>query len=230
VKTPIHHNSSRTSDTLILLQTHGGVDPALERHWPWLLRGGCDVLVTSPEDDPALRRGLVVGKVIRKVPQDYYRLQERLVMALEKVRGLHGGYKDLLVLHYDSVLLGPVGAKNSPGLDTRLDESKEGFIAPLNSTPPWWFDWETLEKFLKAAALHPINFEGGFLDRWVAAICFLHRIPMTQTSLIGYGRNNVSDDWPEVEKSIRSGFPLVHGIKTEAELKHVLEVAKEVGK
>jgi hypothetical protein len=222
----IHSFPNRRNDTLIIIQTHGGVDAALRRHWPWLQLAGSDMIVTSPHNDPSTFEGPLLGLKISDPPRDYFQLQSRTLSIFERVSELHTQYSSIMLLPYDCIFLKPIASQIRPGFETRVDLSKEAFISPLNSTPPWWFDWPTLETFLTAAKTHPLDFERGIMDRWFAAVCHLHDIPMLQTSLIGYGRNNVSDDWPVVEASIKDGFPLVHGIKTEAEFKRVLEIAK----
>lgn len=222
---------SHRNDTLIVLQTHGGEDEALSRNWPGLMEGGCDIMVTSPEDDPSkLFESTLLGQVIRDAPKDYWKLQARAVDILTRALRSHHrtDYRDVMLLHYDCVFVGPINTKGPPGLETRLDPNGEAqFDGAHRATPPWWFDWETLEKFLDAAAQHPVDFQHGYMDHWFPAVCDAHGIPMRQTSLIGYCCTYVSapDRIFLAEQSIRQGKPLVHGVKTKLELEWVRRVS-----
>src|SRR3990172_5737077 len=108
----IHFNEARSMRTLIVIQTHGEVDPALKRHWPWLMKSGCELLVTSPVDDPSEFEGPVLGVKINRMPEDYYRLQERSVLLFKLLLSERPpDYDDVMLLPYDCMFLKQIETK-----------------------------------------------------------------------------------------------------------------------
>lgn len=228
----IHRNSkSYRNNTLILMQAHGGMEEALIRNWSWLQMSGCDILITSPENDPVKSlQGPLLGKVIQAHPADYYRLQERALMAFEIcLSQLRTQYDSLMLLHYDCVFLGPLPARIPGGLETFVYPNPyKQFSSNWKCCLPWWFSWEALEKFVIAARCRPIDYQQGCLDHWIPAICDESGIIPTHTNLISYECNSL-DHGPERERARRSilaGCPFVHGVKHEQDLKWVLDEAK----
>lgn len=229
----IYYNAAHwRNSTLIVLQTHGDMDGLLRESWPYWQASGSDIIVTSPVDDPSEFKGPILGHRISNPPVDHYKLQERAMLVLDQVitEIRSPFYTDCMLLPYDCVFLAPVPKKSQIGLETRLDKSLNcTYISPVNMTPPWWFDWTTLERFMEVAKLHHVDYERGTMDRWIAALCHVHGLPFYQTELIGYARNCIAEGRDVVEASIRAGHPLVHGVKSTEDLEWVLNVATKAG-
>lgn len=230
----IYLNPARRNNALILVQAHGAVERALVRHWPWLMKSGCDIMATSPEDDPLKGvRGPLLGKVIAGDASNLYRLQERAVMAFEMcLERLQLRYSSVMLLHYDCVFLGAVPMRVPKGLETfRYRSSYKQFKADWKCGPPWWFSWEALEKFTAGAKARPVDYEQGYLDHWIPAICEEFNVPVVQTDLISYSCSSLTEpSRVEAEESIRTGHPLVHGVKSVEDLKWVLGVRRRYWK
>lgn len=231
----IYKNEQRSSNTLVLMQTNGGTEDTLERNWSWLMKGGCDVLVTFPEDDPCRKfRGVALGKVIASPPSDFWRLQHRTLLAFEALLAdeeIRKTYSDVMLLHQDCLFVGKARAKQREGLETMIIDypnERERFAVPLLYHPPWWLDWATMTKFVEAARKEPMDWQFGYMDRWFPAVCQKHGVPAYQTGIIDYYCLFISatDRVEEARQSILKGYPLVHGVKTKEELEWVEQVVK----
>lgn len=207
---------------------HGDAAETFHRHLPLWKGLGVDdgsCLVLSPVNDPIKCRAWVnyqVGQASHAGPDAKARL-EWLLKYLSR-------FEDVthhLIFEYDSFCTAPAPPRQlEGGLSGILFRNKEPerFSAVVYPNPPWMIDHTSLLKMTEAFAQNPTITQGGFADRWLAAVAVQARVPIMEYEYPGFSRGTITEaDYPALERAKLWGATMFHGVKDKRTLDLILK-------
>ena len=212
----------------ITVLAHGAIQDTFDRHVPlWRgLNSGTHVnIIISPEDDPIdttrtwrSARHQIMGKSQRFGP----RWAACFVWLFETLAH-RTDCSHHLIFEYDSVSLGPdvVEQAGISGIPiTNLDLSR--YLAPRFCPPPWLIEHQAMLELLRVARKYPDITEEGWGDRLFGAWAYLACVPILAFQPPGFTEERIdpnnSNHMNNLERIIRGGGRMLHGVKDEAAL------------
>ena len=220
------------SETLLVVQAHGGMEPHIQRHWPYWKASGLDMLgvdrvdgrVQWPEPIPTVTigRSTYIDKAagnMSKIMVETFRhcLSERWA-----------DYSDFMMIDYDAVIIAKPPAH--PG---GFASTLAAYCPPEWQTKstrcfgtPWWMDRETCERFVvegeRSLALG--EYDNGAPDCYCGLI--LDRTKIHFSPVNSFHRNTLDMRLPrlldECKAAIQGGAWIIHGFRDAQHLDYVL--------
>lgn len=209
--------------TLVVILAHGKVQQTFDRHLPFWQAHKSDIVAISPRDDPIEYHGpsYVCGNSSHSGESANYRIQMAMDLIRERQKYMHG-----IIYEYDSFCLDVQSIRWCSGFFGNVQKNNEQrFVSPFYPNPPWIIDVESLSKMKTVGEKYPSIFEDGFHDRYLAALAHIAGVPIFNHVPIGF--TQIALDWAGrwgLIQAIGWGGTMIHGIKTEQQLKAVLEV------
>ena len=215
--------------TLIVIFAHSTVNDTVRRHWPWYLRGDCDILGVGRTNTRCewpterLIHSIAVGiEGYASGDNHILRFLETLTALLTDER--YKAYGAFCLVEYDGIFIRPVPPIKPGTICAKLAGHRDGhFRGNAYYHTPWYLDRIMAGRILKYgfAMLKAGLIEGGFIDRWLGLMVDLYDIPIADTST--YTQNTI-DTPAKIEQArtaIEAGAWYIHGIKTESQLINV---------
>jgi len=224
---------SAMSDDLLVVLAHSKASDALARHWPWLLKGECDILGVGREDTTTIwpaEKGQdnFIGE-IRVGAESYASGQNHITRYLDVLRWCtdHVAHQRFCVIEYDCLIFKPLSlVAFKPGLLTTCAGGRsEGFRGSLFFHTPWWCDRTTACDIMRYGGrmLRAGLDERGFLDRWLGLLADLYDLRVQDFVDFWYTQNTIDtpEKIAEARRAIIAGAWGLHGCKTAAQLEAI---------
>lgn len=213
---------------LLVILSYAKANDMVQRHWPYFLKAGCDILGVGREDSEARFPGeRLVGMV--KIGKDSYVAGDNLIKlhldALAYCLEKYPDYTHYVLTEPDAIFTKPLPVLGTMFSATKVGGWSPGFHGRQFFHGPWCFNAVTAARFVEFGTrmLHAGLIERGFPDRFHGLLCDLYSLPWT--NFPGYSQNRL--DQPkyvdDARQAIKDGYHYIHGIKTEAELRAVTE-------
>ncbi len=220
------------SKTLLVIQAHGGMEPHIQRHWPYWKASGLDMLcidrVDAKVEWPELVNQMSIGKstyIDRKGGNMLHILVGSFAVCLNEQ---FKDYSDFMMIDYDAVIIGEVPPH--PG----------GFASVIAAYPPpdwgskatrcmgtpWWMDRRSCEVFVETGLkmLAQSEYDNGTPDCYCGLI--LDRTGVLFNEVNSFHRNTLDMRLPrllnECRDAIQRGAWIIHGFRDAQHLDYVL--------
>ena len=218
--------------TLLVIQAHAGMEPHIERHWPFWKASGLDILGVSrvdgivkwPEPIPAI----LVGRSTYIDKQQGNMLRILVETFKHCLQPAFESYSDFMMIDYDAVIIAP--PPPHPG----------GFASMLAAIPPpewgskstkclgtpWWMDRETCARFVEMGEKMLANgeYDNGTPDCYCGLI--LDRTGIKFVPVNSFHRNTLDMRLVrllnECREAIKNGAWIIHGFRCPEHLDYVL--------
>ena len=220
---------------LLAILSYVRANEIVARHWHWYRTAGCDILgvgreTTSCEWPAKVGQGGLVN--VTNIGEDSYVHGDNLIRlhvdTLDYMLSLIGDYTHFCLIEPDTIFVRPIGTQDTPnyGLKaTLVGQGSPGFYGSFYCHGPWIFDRHgaqfavnTARRMLKVGLI-----EKGFPDRFWGLLCDLSGLPYTRLHAYSQNRLDRPEYIQQARQAITEGALAVHGIKTEMELKSVIE-------
>lgn len=204
--------------TLLIIFGYGKQDEMLERHRPFFDRAECEIMLVSPADDPFSHPSITYG--FSQYTGDSVIL--RHIYALEYAMRLP--FDNFFCVEADSVVLKPIPVHPKNGMNTVVYQNADrSFKSPFYCHCPWWFDRETLDKWVWTAKVVGPSHEKGFADRYMGYVAWQAGINVVDRKDVFYSRNRIDSDTyrQEAREAINNGHIHLHGLKTLEDLQSI---------
>lgn len=216
--------------TLLVIQAHGGMEPHIERHWPYWKASGLDMLgvdrvdakVKWPEKIDTMSIGL--STYIDKETGNMIRIMVRTFNECLMIQD----YSDFMMIDYDAVIV-----SKPPPHPGGFASTLAAFCPPEWQTKstrcfgtPWWMDRETCARFVEEGerSLALGDYDNGTPDCYCGLILDRTGIPFTPVN--SYHRNTLDMRLPsllnECKEVIKKGAWIIHGFRDAQHLDYVL--------
>jgi hypothetical protein len=211
---------------LLLVQTYPGANETVKRHYPYFVAGGFGQVVgVTTEGGGCYWPTLDTVEVGRNQYFGAPGLSERLIRTLEA--GLKLGADELAVIEYDVLFFRPLPALPGDGIAMVVTGgSSPGYKSKSFFHCPWYMNAATAERVIEVGnqLIEAEEHEQGWPDRFMGLIVDRSGIPVFGNLFSRYTRNTISEPsaLDEAKEAIARGAHAVHGIKTEAQLNHIL--------
>lgn len=213
---------------LLVIFNVGDEDDVCRLFMPYWKRSGCDILFSSPVDNPSrlervlhLHTGLALDPVKRAT---WWKYQARVLATMEDC--LYLDYEGYIFTQYDSICLGVLPEiRREDCVHHVFGNNDPNYAASYFVHPPWCFGREQLVRFTRAARNYPIEAEHGVMDRWMAWIMEREKFVVTPSNDWSHSVN--SYDTPgritEGREAIFvKGVRFIHGVKSAVQLNQLL--------
>lgn len=221
-----------TPKTLLVIQAHAGMEPHIERHWPYWKSSGLDILGIDRVDGrvtwPEAIESVAIGKstYIDKAGGNMNRiLVESFNCCLDRQ---FSEYTDFMMIDYDAVII-----SKPPPHPGHFASFLAAYCPPEWGTKstrcfgtPWWMDRETCRKFVAYGdvMLASGEFDSGAPDCYCGLILDRSGIPFTPVN--SFHRNTLDMRLPrllnECKEAIANGAWIIHGFRDAQHLDYVL--------
>lgn len=209
----------------LVVFTYSGQQQMLERHLPFFRKGGADIILVSPRDEPVTAPDDCTALNVGSSEHYGQSLMQRMNIGIKCAAA---DYDTIAVVEGDSIVLGPIHDAQPEGIDCFLYDSEQPpWKAPHYVHWPWLMSRKTAMRV--AAEFHTLislkDIERGFPDRMLGYAAHRAGIPLRHRPDITYSRNLI--DTPEyvaqARDAIAGGAVFVHGVKTQAHLDAILK-------
>lgn len=218
--------------TLLVIQAHGGMEPHIQRHWPYWKASGLDILgidrldgrVNWPEPVPSMSIGR--STYIDKESGNMIRIMVETFRYC--LNNLWAQYSDFMMIDYDAVIV------SKPPLHPGGFASTLAAYCPpewkTKSTrcfgTPWWMDRETCVRFVEEGerSLALGDYDNGTPDCYCGLI--LDRTGIQWIPVNSFHRNTLDMRIPgfleDCRQAIIGGAWIIHGFRDPQHLAYVL--------
>ena len=217
--------------TLVAIMAHSTAGDTVRRHWPWYLKGGCDILGVGRADTvcswpitPGFIGEVRLGNESYAAGDNHIR---RMLDLIEHFLTLKD-YGALVVIEYDGIFLQPIPKLKVDTFYAKLaGGGGPGFLGSMYVHTPWCMDRLAAGRILKygRAMVNAKLIEQGFLDRWFGLMIDLYDLQWRDTGEGTYTQNTL--DTPEkmadARRAVAAGAWYVHGVKTPQQLEELTE-------
>lgn len=213
--------------TLMVILNRGSEDDSCRLFLPYWQRSGCDILFSSPEDDPsklAKQMHWVTGRSYNtRDINSFWLYQQRVLDTMKAVVRIP--YYTFVFTQYDSICLGTLPKLSSTDcIHHKFGNNDPNYRASFYTHPPWCFGKIRLAEFIDATSRHSITAEHGVMDRWMAWVMEESGIQVEPSNSWSWSANAI--DTPghvaECRTAIANGAIFIHGVKNKAQLDQIL--------
>lgn len=203
--------SQDSTKQIVVVMTHGCAGNGFRQNEPYWMAQSEKLIVVCPTDDPVQTRHetLMFAKSSHAGAETWKRLR----ITLDELATRE--WDHCCIHEWDSLFLRSEPMSNGFRAILFANAESPRYMAPIYGLPPWSMDRESFNAMHAKARMYPALFEGGFLDRYLAAIAMLAGVPIMDYAVPGYGRAPIRlEDYQEVRRAILAGTSAIHGIKT----------------
>jgi len=219
------------SKTLLVIQAHGGMEPHIQRHWPYWKASGLDMLGVDRTDAPVKwPEPIATLSLGRSTYRDSKTGNNARTMVGTFRYCLYTceGYSDYMMIDYDAVII-----SKPPPHPGGFASTLAAWCPPEWKTKstrcfgtPWWMDRETCIRFVNEGEklLAAGDYDNGSLDCYCGLILDRARIPFSPVN--SFHRNTLDMRLPrllnECRAAIKNGAWIIHGFRDAQHLDYVM--------
>lgn len=215
--------------TLLVVLSHSGYNEVVARHWPFFLKGDCDILG--------------IGRVNTKCVWPSERLvgyhdvgEESYVNGDNHIRRFLDTVEHCLTSEYlkvysafclteaDACLFAPV-PEIKPGqfITLPMGGGSDGFYGTQFFHTPWFMDRIVAGRILRYGKrmLRAGLIEKGFIDRFLGLLVDLSDIEVTPAEAYSQNTLDTPEKIQDAARAVREGAWHVHGLKTPEQLRQL---------
>lgn len=212
--------------TALVIMGHKSVEETINRHWPYWVRWGMEVLGTSPQDGTMWPDG-IESMAFGVNAHCGFESAKRLTNIFQWLSGM-SHFDKFLMIEYDCIILNdPRNVIEESGhFAAHFDVNKEGtrFKSDIYFPPPWIFTREAARDIFEQAQrlLARGDIEEGFSDRFLARIIGTTENRFRHVSGVQHGYFDLDQNAKKKAKaSVEAGDCLfLHCIKTPEDLEY----------
>lgn len=220
---------------LIAILSYVRANELVARHWPWYRKAGCDILGVGRETTSCewpVRVGQDGLVNVTNIGEDSYVHGDNLIRlhvdTLDYMLSLIGDYTHFCLIEPDTIFLRGITQNDVPTYGFRatlVGNKSPGFFGSFYCHGPWIFDRHGAQ-FAVNSARRMLNvglIEQGFPDRFWGLVCDLYGLPFTKLHAYSQNRLDRPEYIQQARQALADGAFAIHGIKTDGELRSVIE-------
>lgn len=218
----------------IIIFAHGAYQSMFDMNLPFWESHSFPILVVCPIGHPIKSTHQVVelGGIGSSGPQ----MIERHIKAMIHSALEHSDYYvffecDSLCISKELPLKSGLWGNTFRSVDPDYGHHQEKWITWQYLNFPWIIDHASMCRIICTSLMFPEMQEGGFVDRWIAALAQCAGVPMIRFSPRGFTRSVIDFNNPEnaseIEAVIKAGGTMFHGIKTKTDLDFILNIRRK---
>lgn len=223
------------NNAAIVVFAHDDYQAMFDMNLPFWEAHGFQILVVCPKGRPVETRHHVeeFGKIGSHGPQMVERHLKAMQAVMEFRHTSHYVFFecDALCITKELPLKNGLWGITFRNIHNGYGMFQEDWITWQYLNFPWVIDHDSLTKFVDVALRYPDVIEGGFVDRWVAAIAQAAGVPMVRFSPRGFSRSKINledpEEMEELRRVVQSGGTMFHGVKNRPELNRILTLRKK---